>query len=470
MPTRSLVFGKQSVDTHIPKDRNCEICQRTKIERSPCRRRIGGAVPRAENFGDLITADHKVLSEGCESRNNHRYAVVVQDLATQWIQSYRAKQKLLKKRRGACKSSWCRVGILVIYTDNSLEFTKACEDISWNLCTSTPNRSETNGIAERAVHKVKRRHLSRIVAIRWNLVGTFHGMLHLSAKRHRSLVWWKRHHIKDVLDNHLKDKSLLLVHWLSIILFLRKTSQEPINLERKSYLDCSLDTLCTRLAFGRVTCRLQTLSWKTMDAPEIYSKRFNAKEVIFPKNQIPVLDGRSKLPGGDQELRTHTSTRERPIRGENHVDFLEEAEGSPLSHLKTHFRMTVNRYMIFGRCQKTSFTAITLNPESNLTRREKNHFLFHWNTQTWMLCKNVALMISGTSMGQELCQIHGQVSLKLLYWKKTSRKINVVQVEIDKKAVNMQSRSLMDRAMGETGKKCRAEGVAKVVTWKTKTR
>ena len=40
-------------------------------------------VLRAEIFGDLIAADHKVLSEGCESRNNHRYAVVVQDLATQ---------------------------------------------------------------------------------------------------------------------------------------------------------------------------------------------------------------------------------------------------------------------------------------------------------------------------------------------------------------------------------------------------
>ena len=38
-------------------------------------------------FGDLITADHRVLNEGSESRNNHRYAVVVQDLATQWIQS-----------------------------------------------------------------------------------------------------------------------------------------------------------------------------------------------------------------------------------------------------------------------------------------------------------------------------------------------------------------------------------------------
>ena len=86
-------LGKHSVYTHFPKDRNCEICKRTKITRAPCRRRNGEAVPRAVNFGDLITADHKVLSDNCESRNNHRYAVVVQDLATQWIQAYPCKNK-----------------------------------------------------------------------------------------------------------------------------------------------------------------------------------------------------------------------------------------------------------------------------------------------------------------------------------------------------------------------------------------
>ena len=32
-------LGKQSVYTHFPKDRNCEICKRTKITRAPCRRR-----------------------------------------------------------------------------------------------------------------------------------------------------------------------------------------------------------------------------------------------------------------------------------------------------------------------------------------------------------------------------------------------------------------------------------------------
>ena len=86
-------LGKHSVYTHFPKDRNCEICKRTKITRALCRGRNGEAVPRAENFGDLITADHKVLSDTCVSRNNHRYAVVVQDLATQRIQAYPCETK-----------------------------------------------------------------------------------------------------------------------------------------------------------------------------------------------------------------------------------------------------------------------------------------------------------------------------------------------------------------------------------------
>ena len=155
-PARSADLGKHSVCTHFPKDRNCEICQRTKITSAPCRRRNGGGVPRAEIYGDLMTADHKVLSECCESRNNHRYAVVVQDLATQWIQSYPCKTKTSQEtQRSLQKFLEPNRKPKVLYTDNSSEFGKACEDLSWNHCTSTPHRSETNGFAERAVRRVK---------------------------------------------------------------------------------------------------------------------------------------------------------------------------------------------------------------------------------------------------------------------------------------------------------------------------
>ena len=43
----------------------------------------------------------------------------------------------------------------VIYTDNSLEFGKSCEDLTWNHRTSTLHRSETNDIAARAFRRVE---------------------------------------------------------------------------------------------------------------------------------------------------------------------------------------------------------------------------------------------------------------------------------------------------------------------------
>ena len=66
-----------------------------------------------------------------------------------------------------------------------------------------------------------------------------------------------------------------------------------------------------------------------MDASEIYSKRLNAKEVIFLKERriFPIADGRIKPLGGDEDLRTST-IRQRPTQGESHLDFLGESEGS----------------------------------------------------------------------------------------------------------------------------------------------
>ena len=131
--------GKHSIKTHFPKGPNCEICLKTKVTRSSCRRRVGTVVPRAKNVGVLMTADHKVLSEGCESRNNHRYAVVVQDLATQWIQSYPCETKTSQEtQKNLMKFLEPKRKARVIYPDNSLEFGKSCEQKkSCNHCTST---------------------------------------------------------------------------------------------------------------------------------------------------------------------------------------------------------------------------------------------------------------------------------------------------------------------------------------------
>ena len=151
-----MVLGKHNIFTHFPKDRNCDICLRTKITRASCGNRTGTVVPRAEIFGNLTAADHNVFSEGCESRNNHRYAVVVQDLATQWIQSYRCKTQTSQETQ---KSSQKFLGPTtkpkVIYTDHSKEFGKYCEDLAGNHSSSKPHRSETHRIAEKSVRRIK---------------------------------------------------------------------------------------------------------------------------------------------------------------------------------------------------------------------------------------------------------------------------------------------------------------------------
>ena len=69
-----------------------------------------------------------------------------------------------------------------------------------------------------------------------------------------------------------------------------------------------------------------------MDASEINNQRLNTKEVICPKEKgefiFPIADGRIKLLGGDQDLRTSTLVRHRPIQGESPRDFLGESDGS----------------------------------------------------------------------------------------------------------------------------------------------
>ena len=100
-------------------------------------------------IGDLITADHKVLNEGGESRNNHRYAVVVQDPYPYKTKTSQETERSLRQFLEPSEKP------RVIYTDNSLEFGKSCENLSGNHRTSTLHRSETNGKVQRAVRRMK---------------------------------------------------------------------------------------------------------------------------------------------------------------------------------------------------------------------------------------------------------------------------------------------------------------------------
>ena len=61
---------------------------------------------------------------------------------------------------------------------------------------------------------------------------------------------------------------------------------------------------------------------ETMDASEIYSKKTQCERGDISQTRriyFPIADGRIKTPGEDQELRTSTLVRPRPIQGEGHI-------------------------------------------------------------------------------------------------------------------------------------------------------
>ena len=144
----------------------------------------------------------------------------MQDLATQWIQSYPCKTKTSQEtQRSLHKFLEPDRKPKVIYTDNSLEFGKACEDLSWNHCTSTPHRSETNGIAKRAVRRVKEGTSAVLLQsgldenwwqILWNAIPI--------CETFQIPCVMGKHHTRDVSGNRLKDLLFRLVHWLSLTL------------------------------------------------------------------------------------------------------------------------------------------------------------------------------------------------------------------------------------------------------------
>ena len=155
-PARSADLGEHSVYTHFPEDRNCEICQRTHNHKGPvqkthwrsrtsCRKFWWSDNSRSQDcqWRLWISKQSSICSRGAGFGHPLNPIVSLQN------KNFWGNTKELAKVLGPKKKT------KVINIDNSLEFGKACEDLSWNHCTSTPHRSETHGIAERAVRRVK---------------------------------------------------------------------------------------------------------------------------------------------------------------------------------------------------------------------------------------------------------------------------------------------------------------------------
>ena len=145
-----------------------------------------------------------------------------------------------------------------------------------------------------------------------------------------------RPHTRDVLGNHLKDRSF---PFGSLVEYHPITAKDQSRIHQFGKKVLPGLFLGYALYVGRIwkgdvlVADLEEL--ETMDASEIYSKRLNAKEVIFPKEQGELIF-RSQMDelntlGGDQDLRTSILIRQRQIQGESHIGFLGEPSRYPQS-------------------------------------------------------------------------------------------------------------------------------------------
>ena len=151
----------------LKKKPSCVACRRTKVTKAPCKINPDDRADRikiVERLGDILTADHKVLNEDQESTLHHKCAVVVQDLANQWLQSYpcttKSAQETMRSLREILGSR--RKSEIHLFGQFSKihQSSRRAQVEPWKIYSA---QIRNKGIAERAARRIKEGTSSTLV-------------------------------------------------------------------------------------------------------------------------------------------------------------------------------------------------------------------------------------------------------------------------------------------------------------------
>ena len=174
--------------------------------------------------------------------------------------------------------------------------------LPWNHCTSTPHRSETNGIAGKAVRRVK--ECTSAVLLQSGL----------------NESWWADSmecytYLRNVTDLLSDGKTPYerrfgqpfngpIIPFGSLVEYHPKTAKDQSRIHKFGKKILPGLFLGYALYAGRIwkgdVLIADLVEFETMDASEIYSKRLSAKEVIFPQEKEEFI-----FPIGCQARETH---------------------------------------------------------------------------------------------------------------------------------------------------------------------
>ena len=298
----------------------------------------------------------------------------------------RAKQKLHRKAREVCKSSWSRIGSLKSFTLT----------IPWILASPVKNypgiivRHQTDhkrmGLLREQCAERKKGHLRCYSCT----------VLMLSAETCKISCLMGRHNMTSCSECHLTDQ------WIP---FGAMVEYHPISAKDQSRLHQFGAKVLPDvfLGYALYTGRI----WKgdivvgyieeleEVDASELHARRKASENIHFH-------------PGS-------SGTRRRT------GNFFWKIWWFFQPHFKKTQRGMMKKLKVTsGLFLENSSIVITLNPQSNCTCGEKNHFLFRWSTSTspeqrthhWISCWQKRWKITGTWMEKKNCQVHGQDSQK----------------------------------------------------------
>ena len=208
---------------------------------------------------------------------------------------FRARQKLHRKHKGACKSSWSRIGSLKSFTLT----------LPWNL--AKPVKTFPGIIARQ--HLTVQRQMLLLNQYCCNQVWMKYGW---------RIPWnvipiCEIFRISCLMGNHHKKGGSECHFHGPVIPFGSMVEYHPISAKDLSRLHQFGKKVLPGIFLGYVLCAGG--SWKgdilvadieeleKMDASEIHAGRLNAKEVLTPKNgetfTFPIADVRIKHIGGD---------------------------------------------------------------------------------------------------------------------------------------------------------------------------
>ena len=221
---------------------------------------------------------------------------------------------------------------------------------------------------------------------------------------------------------------------------------------------------------------------ETVDASEIYSKRLNSKEVIFPKEKgefiFPIADGRIKLPWRrSRPENIHLDTAATNSRRKSRwFSWRIRRVSSTTSRLVSGCRWSDKWFLVHVRKLHIPTSRWTQSQTLLAKRRIIPYSTeVHWRLQNYsyeFACQareTHRWLLEYRWVKRFVCLLDRFHSIHSI-GRKTSRRKDVVRGEINEKTADIQARSFMARTLENNGKECQAEGEAKVVSRKTSTR